>query len=353
METGQQNIEEELKNILTQGCTDNVEIQRDAYNNITIIKRPEVSGDLYKVGIDEAGRGPLAGPLVYSMAYWVSDPDTKVYNDSKKVGKQKRVMQHKDLYKDKSVGFIIRCLSPLFISINMLCTIRDKENKSLKKIPAKKTAKRQKLEPEIAEEAGKNKEPSYSTILHMMGKTDLGPPIFVSRIRQNLNDLSIGCILELLNTSIKSGVQMQEVFIDTVGNKQTLRAKVVDLLKDSKGIKNVTVEEKADSKYQVVGAASILAKVTRDMFFENSDLSKLIYKGASLPKIAVSGYPSDVNTKNWMKKSFLSGLGFPSIFRIAWKPILEVLQEEKTKKHLKNETVRGTMTCYLKKAQIQ
>lgn len=41
------------------------------------------------IGIDEAGRGPLAGPVVAAAIYIDSEPDFKV-NDSKKLSKNKR-----------------------------------------------------------------------------------------------------------------------------------------------------------------------------------------------------------------------------------------------------------------------
>jgi len=52
------------------------------------------------------------------------------------------------------------------------------------------------------------------------------------------------------------------VYVDTVGNPLTYKNRFVEQFKGS-GIE-FTVSEKADAKYQVVGAASICAKVVRD-----------------------------------------------------------------------------------------
>lgn len=54
-----------------------------------------------------------------------------------------------------------------------------------------------------------------------------------------------------------------------------------------------TVSEKADSKYKVVSAASICAKVTRDFEIENWQFIEKIEK---IDSNYGSGYPSDPNT---------------------------------------------------------
>ncbi len=53
-------------------------------------------GYRYIVGIDEAGRGPIAGPLVVSAVVFKSNQKPFVYKDSKKLSPKER----KTLYKD-------------------------------------------------------------------------------------------------------------------------------------------------------------------------------------------------------------------------------------------------------------
>ncbi|OAG30370.1 ribonuclease H2 subunit A [Nematocida sp. ERTm5] len=354
MYTEQQKTEE-LKRILTQENIHGIKIHRDKYNNVTLIKTPKNLGNSYKVGIDEAGRGPLAGPLVYGLVYWAKDPKTVIYNDSKKVKKQKRGLQHIDLYRDENVGFIIRCLSPLFISINML-GVKNNKLRKVKESVSKMPKKKQKIQESPAQVKATKVVNESGLIKFIMQEKNkdaiaLAPPIFVNTQCQNLNDLSIDCILNMLSMCAGFNVPISEIFIDTVGNKKTLHEKVKNRMKEYKTIKKITVEEKADSKYQTVGAASILAKVTRDMFLEVPEVVNIMYSEAKLPSIPISGYPSDAATKNWMEHSFIPGIGFPSIFRITWKPIMDILERNKPKLNQDRISQIGNMRCLLKKAK--
>lgn len=78
--------------------------------------------DGYKVigGIDEAGRGPLAGPVV--AACCVLDPEVKILglDDSKKLSEKKREALFDEI-RDKALGFEIAVIGPDVIDeINIL-----------------------------------------------------------------------------------------------------------------------------------------------------------------------------------------------------------------------------------------
>jgi len=115
---------------------------------------------------------------------------------------------------------------------------------------------------------------------------------------------------------------------------------------------NFTVTAKADSKFMIVGAASVAAKVTRDAWIEGwvfeedaqQDMSEAQIKRTWSTKIG-SGYPSgayfeifllphvvvnrartaDPNTKIWIKESLDRTFGYPSIARFSWTTIKVVL----------------------------
>ena len=119
---------------------------------------------------------------------------------------------------------------------------------------------------------------------------------------------------------------------------------------------NFTVTAKADSKYKIVGAASVAAKVTRDAWIEgwlfeedtheSSDTTgmqavKRIWSeevgsgypsgvyivGFSFPSAEVDVYVLDPNTKTWVKDSLEKTFGYPSIARFSWTTIKVVLDD--------------------------
>ncbi len=68
------------------------------------------------------------------------------------------------------------------------------------------------------------------------------------------------------------------------------------------------MEPKADSRYPVVSAASIIAKVIRD---RRIDVLRSMYG------VKGSGYPADPETREWVMKVLSSGMR-PPIIRYSW-----------------------------------
>lgn len=58
------------------------------------------SGAKYICGIDEAGRGPLAGPVVVASAILPKDSMIEGINDSKKVSEKKREKVYEEIIKN-------------------------------------------------------------------------------------------------------------------------------------------------------------------------------------------------------------------------------------------------------------
>ena len=83
------------------------------------------------------------------------------------------------------------------------------------------------------------------------------------------------------------------------------------------GIKVVS-ENKADEKYAIVSAASIVAKVLRDREIEKL---KSVYGEIG------SGYPSDWKTINFLKKYYVEKGSFPPFTRKSYKTIQRLINE--------------------------
>ena len=172
-----------------------------------------------EVGIDEAGRGPVLGPMVYGCAFWPADPNGNI-NHSKEMkqrfgfadSKQLTEVQREKIYKlmkeaqYTDIGFFADVLSAQMLSRTMLADW-DKGGRNLNKIS---------------------------------------------------HDSAIGLIQKVRDL----GFKVTRVFLDTVGAPDKYRIIVEKALNDP-SIK-VVVESKADDTYPIVSAASICAKVTRD-----------------------------------------------------------------------------------------
>jgi ribonuclease H len=75
------------------------------------------------LGIDEAGRGSVLGPMVYGLAYWAADAVDRIpksFNDSKQLSEDTREKLWKEILQHEDIGFALKALLPNEISRNML-----------------------------------------------------------------------------------------------------------------------------------------------------------------------------------------------------------------------------------------
>ena len=223
--------------------------------------------DTIILGIDEAGRGPVMGPMVYACAYWKEEYDDDIrkkfkFNDSKALKPAEREKMFEQI---KSHPNIIRyeliILPSDYISREML--------------------KRQKV---------------------------------------SLNEISQNSAKTLIKMARDKKVNIRKIFVDTVGPAESYKNLLKASLDDSSIV--VTVEAKADAKYECVSAASIVAKVTRDHHIE------IIEKE---DKDCGSGYPSDPKTKEWLKNNYDNVFGFGREVRFSWKTVDVIFKENNNK----------------------
>lgn len=250
----------------------------DLLNDISLnTKSPAKDNDEYVLGIDEAGRGPVLGPMVYGCAYWKKDDEAEInkkykFDDSKKLTDKIRRQLFKMIQEDSRIFYHFEIHAPWEISRKM---IRRKQDVI------------------------------------------------------NLNIQSHNSAAKLMNIPIANNFNITQVYADTVGPKDKYTDKLRQLCIKKTGIA-IKAEEKADSKYKVVSAASIVAKVVRDEIVENWEYieNNGVIKFSNNKG---SGYPADPYTKAWLKNSFNEVFGYPNIVRFSWSTVSKVLLKEAKK----------------------
>ena len=223
--------------------------------------------DTIILGIDEAGRGPVLGPLVYSCAYWKEEYDKNIrskfkFNDSK----------------------------------------------------ALKPEEREKMFNQI------NSHPNIIRYEKIILPADLISSDMLKREKISLNEISQTSALQLIRMAQKQKVNVCKVFVDTVGDPYKYKMRLDNEL-NNKSIE-VKVEAKADAKFECVSAASIVAKVTRDHLIEKLDIED---------KDCGSGYPSDPKTVEWLKKNYDNVFGYGREVRFSWKTVANIFKENNNK----------------------
>lgn len=87
----------------------------------------------------------------------------------------------------------------------------------------------------------------------------------LGRSKVSLNQVSMDSAIGLIRRAIADGVNLAEIYVDTVGPPEKYQAYLSKLFPEY----IITVAKKADATYPIVSAASICAKVTRDCSLQN------------------------------------------------------------------------------------
>ncbi|KAI1765858.1 putative 35 kDa ribonuclease H [Hypoxylon sp. FL1150] len=234
------------------------------------------------LGVDEAGRGPVLGPMVYGVFYLPidqSDPllkQTHHFDDSKVLTPAVRssLMQSlctpsTDLF--STCGWAISSLSARDIGANML-------------------------------------RPSSSA-------------------PYNLNAQAFDATVSLIRGVLARGVNVRDVYVDTVGPPDTYRAKLARVFPTLR----ITVAKKADSLYPCVSAASVCAKVTRDAALEALYEAREPGTEGGDEEIEGeaswgSGYPSDGRCVAWLRRNMHPVFGWGPECRFSWGTAKDMLE---------------------------
>lgn len=245
------------------------------------------------MGIDEAGRGPVLGPMTYGAAFWApcdEDAIPRGFHDSKALSPEVRSKLFDKTMQTPQLGFVLRVLHASEISRNML-----------------------------------RQEP------------------------YNLNAMSHDAAISMIRAVLDAGVKIDTCFVDTVGVADHYRAHLERVF-GGHGIQFV-VESKADAKYPTCSAASVgmyyclflrimhhamfthlsvivivVAKVARDRMMETFQFTEPHYE-ADLD--FGSGYPSDPKCKTWLEKNLQGNVFcFPDLVRFSWGPTKKALEQQ-------------------------
>jgi ribonuclease H2 subunit A len=149
----------------------------------------------------------------------------------------------------------------------------------------------------------------------------------------NLNAQAMDATISLIQRIYNMGVNVKEIFIDTIGQPAAYQKKLERVFPAAK----ITVAKKADSLYPCVSAASVCAKVTRDAALEvlysaygsgttDEEEEKMDVDREEKSEEATketepdwgSGYPSDVRCTGWMKRNMDPVFGWGSECRFSW-----------------------------------
>ena len=217
------------------------------------------------LGVDEAGRGPVLGPMVYACAVcpqrelgWLGGLGLA---DSKVLKEERREQLFELMAGDARVGARAEVLSAAEISAQML-----------------------------------------------------------RREKVSLNAMAMESTYALIDSVLAAGCHVTEAYIDTLGDPKAHRER---LARRFPGIA-FTVETKADAKYPIVSAASVVAKVSRDRAVRDFEFAEA---GVSISRELGSGYPADPATKKWLLEHCDPVFGFPNLVRFSWQTAKTIITE--------------------------
>ncbi|OJJ44191.1 hypothetical protein ASPZODRAFT_135680 [Penicilliopsis zonata CBS 506.65] len=243
--------------------------------------KQDVSSTPCVLGVDEAGRGPVLGPMVYSAFYLPMD------------------LHHSLLARDHSFDDS-KVLTPGVRAnlMRLLCT------------------------------PGHALHESCGWAVKVLSARDISAGMMrPGAAVYNLNAQAMDATIEIIRGIVEEcNVDVREVYIDTIGNPASYQAKLEKIFPSLK----ITVAKKADSLYPCVSAASVVAKVTRDIALElcyeaTLEATTDLVENKSPETSWGSGYPSDSKCTGWLRRNMDPVFGWGPECRFSWGTAKEML----------------------------
>nr|CCC93661.1 putative ribonuclease H [Trypanosoma congolense IL3000] len=134
----------------------------------------------------------------------------------------------------------------------------------------------------------------------------------------NLNTLSHQVAMSIISKLTLEGMGMLcAAFIDTVGPPETYQQKLSGRFPHLR----ITVSKKAELKFPIVAAASVVAKLERDSHIERLGID------------VGSGYPSDPKVMTWVRSHVHRFFVVPRVHkfvRLSWGPVVQLANDPET-----------------------
>lgn len=245
---------------------------------VTSQESPSTTATPCVLGVDEAGRGPVLGPMVYSAFYLPLD------------------LHHSLLAREYSFNDS-KVLTP-GVRANLMRLLCTRGNP-------------------LFESCG------WATKL--LSARDISSGMMRPGVGMyNLNAQAMDATVEIIRGIVEERkVDVREVYIDTIGNPAAYQQKLERIFPSLK----ITVAKKADSLYPCVSAASVAAKVTRDVAL---DVCYEAILQASPQELTTdgwgSGYPSDSKCAGWIRRNMDPLFGWGNECRFSWGTAKEMLE---------------------------
>ncbi|KAI9849415.1 MAG: hypothetical protein M1838_000158 [Thelocarpon superellum] len=241
------------------------------------------------LGVDEAGRGPVIGPMVYALLYL-----------------------------------------PLSSHRSLLATTHHFDDSKVL-TPQVRSALMQKL---CTSDTDLYRDCGWAT--RVMSARDISAGMLKASGTYNLNAQAMDATIELIQGVLAQGVNVTEIYIDTIGSPHVYQTKLAKIFPTI----SITVAKKADSLYPCVSAASVCAKVTRDAALEVC-YQTYTRRSATASSIAAgdetteegwgSGYPSDARCSTWLRRNMNPVFGWGMECRFSWSTAKDMLEPPSSK----------------------
>ncbi|RMZ91205.1 hypothetical protein DV736_g1564, partial [Chaetothyriales sp. CBS 134916] len=158
--------------------------------------------------------------------------------------------------------------------------------------------------------------------IRSLSARDIGAGMLKNGASYNLNAQAMDATISLIKEVINKGVNITEVYVDTIGTPSVYQKRLERVFPTIK----ITVEKKADSIYPCVSAASVVAKVTRDVSCQLLEEEWRRSTGAEEGAGWGSGYPSDARCVAWLKQSIDPVFGWGNECRFSWGTVKDMLE---------------------------